>query len=111
MEASKNGVDLHRNPYLLKLNTIVADQPQERQLLGLKSVGSFPDCSLCMLPSRSNTHSEYKQPHSTPMEVPDIDNDAHMFQLQTSRELSRALHVSNTVSRHLIIACGIVSSR
>eukprot|EP00171_Calliarthron_tuberculosum_P002760 IDg2760t1 len=49
--ASRIGVSIGGELFVVRLMSLVADQPQERAFSGLKSAGSFIDCSLCMQPS------------------------------------------------------------
>ena len=52
IDACKDGVYISGNYVSPQLLMIVTDQKQERQILSLKSVGSYRDCSLCMSLSR-----------------------------------------------------------
>ena len=54
MEKCKEGFEVAGTLVSPQLLMILADQPQERSLLGLKNVGSFRDCSLCIADRESN---------------------------------------------------------
>lgn len=41
--------------FMIRINSMLADQKQERSCLCLKSVGSFMDCTNCTVPTREHT--------------------------------------------------------
>lgn len=47
--ASRSGFQIDGTLYVIRLNTVASDQPQERKIFGLKSSNSFKDCSICVM--------------------------------------------------------------
>eukprot|EP00171_Calliarthron_tuberculosum_P008947 IDg8947t1 len=52
VEASRIRLSIEGELFVVRLVTLVADQPQERAFLGLNASGSFMDCTLCMQQSK-----------------------------------------------------------
>eukprot|EP00171_Calliarthron_tuberculosum_P010469 IDg10469t1 len=110
MVASKNGVSIDGTLFAVRLCSIVAEQPQERALFGLKKVGSFMDCSQCMRPTRTHSQDEEQNVTNEPPELRDGRLESDIYTVQTSRAPARPRHANNTVVRQLIVATSILAS-
>eukprot|EP00171_Calliarthron_tuberculosum_P010594 IDg10594t1 len=104
IQASSFGVLIDGVLHCLRLNTLVCDQPQERSFLSLRAVGSFMDCSICLMTSlRFKKDISIHKDH-----VPDellmlpSDNDVHV--IQTSPENAVPRSVINIVSHQLVVS-------
>eukprot|EP00171_Calliarthron_tuberculosum_P001347 IDg1347t1 len=108
--ASKSGLDLHGELYFLRINTIVCDQPQERSFLSLKAVGSFMDCTLCLMPSTKFSNDHTIDTNAAPQEVRDLNEIDDVYQIQTSSHESKPRNVVNTISRQIIAVQSMLTS-
>eukprot|EP00171_Calliarthron_tuberculosum_P004211 IDg4211t1 len=85
-----------------RMNTLVSDQPQERSFLSLKAVGSFMDCSKCLMPSLAYSQQlgiEAEQIHA---ELLSINGNDSIYQLQASPDNAVPRNVRTEVTfRHV----------
>lgn len=107
--ASKTGFPIEGRLHILRINTLVCDQPQERSFVCMKAAGSFMDCTSCMMPSMAFRHELGIGPEDTPQDVQDISIYDDVYSVQIGQEGGRERNVVNVVSRQLVLAKSTVS--
>eukprot|EP00171_Calliarthron_tuberculosum_P001817 IDg1817t1 len=81
--ASRSGFIVDSKIVFIRIANLVCDQKQERQLICLKSVGSFMDCSLCLKPTRVHNGEENSDGDGIPDSVRHCTAD-QIYAMQTS---------------------------
>eukprot|EP00171_Calliarthron_tuberculosum_P004396 IDg4396t1 len=89
---------------------LIRTSPQERSFLGLKSVGSFMDCSFCLMPSLEFTSDSSYDDSIEPQEICEISAENDVYLVQTGSSSARARNVINTISRQLIAVRTMLTS-
>lgn len=106
--ASRDGVMVDGALLFIRLNTIVADRPEKRSFFCLKAVGSYKDCSMCLVPTRmcisedsddGNDNSSESLQHS-----PRINHEDPIYSRKINGPEGRYRNPVRTVSAQLIIA-------
>ena len=69
--ASRDGMMINGSLLFVRLNTLVADQSQERAFYSLKGAQSYMDCSICMMQSKPNSQNSYRNDTNSDDETDD----------------------------------------
>eukprot|EP00171_Calliarthron_tuberculosum_P010077 IDg10077t1 len=99
----EEGVLIDGKIFPLRINTLVADQKQERAFLCLKSVGSFMDCTFCLMPTRTIREEREIDDADIPPAIRHLSND-DIYDLQTSDFPVVGRNVPSTVSKQLTVS-------
>lgn len=103
VQRSRIGITIGRRIFLIRITSLVSDQPQERYFLGLKAAGSFMYCSIIIMDTLQKA-SEEPQANNVPSKMLVRSESDNVHKHQASPGVARSRNVFSTVSRQIFIS-------